>query len=138
MLFLFLTFLFYLFIFLLQHGHSTPQMAARFVKKINGKKLLMTHFSSRYRGDEADFSMRIMWRMEQMARKVSDLWGKNDVIAAWDHMCLPVRTREDELLITEKENAIRESVDNAHLYAEKMERMKKIENMEFFSSMYGI
>ena len=94
-----------------QHGHSTPQMAGRFTKKIRARKLIMTHFSSRYRGDESEHSMKIMWRMEQMARRVTDLWGKNDIIAAWDQMCLPIRTREDEEEIAKKENALRAAVD---------------------------
>ena len=49
-----------------------------------------------------------------MARRIADLWGKNDVIAAWDHMCFPVRTREDEDAIKLKEQAIRDSVDALH------------------------
>ena len=89
-------------------------MAARFLKKVNGKKLIMTHFSSRYRGDDFEFSMKVMWRFEHMARRIADLWGKNDVIAAWDHMCFPVRTREDEDAIKLKEQAIRDSVDALH------------------------
>lgn len=91
-------------------------MAGRFTKKIKAKKLVLTHFSSRYRGDDSEHSMKIMWRMEQMARRVTDLWGKNDVIAAWDQMCLPIRTREDEELIALRENSIRAAVD---LNAEK-------------------
>lgn len=86
-------------------------MAGRFAKKLFAKKLILTHFSARYRGDDQDFSMKIMWKMEHMARKVSDLWGKNDVISAWDHMCLPIRTREDEDVIAMKEQAIRDRVD---------------------------
>ena len=46
-----------------------------------------------------------------MARKASDLWGKNAVISAWDQMCLPIRTREDEDAIALKEQAIRDRVD---------------------------
>lgn len=86
-------------------------MAGRFAKRINAKKLILTHFSPRYRGDEAEYNMKIMWRMEHMSRKVTDLWGKNAVIAAWDQMCLPVRTREDEELITGREDAMRKSAD---------------------------
>ena len=33
-----------------------------------------------------DYSMKTMWRFEHMARKASGLWGRNDVIAAWDQV----------------------------------------------------
>lgn len=75
------------------HGHSTPQMAGRFAKKINAKKLLLTHFSPRYRGDDGENSMQIMWRIEDMARHASGLLGKNEVIAAWDLMKLPINSK---------------------------------------------
>ena len=106
---------------LLQHGHSTPQMAGRFCKKVKAKKLILTHFSPRYRGDESEYNMRIMWRMEHMSRRVTGLWGKNAVIAAWDQMCIPVRTREDEMVISKKENAVRKA---ANTLAEQKEQLE--------------
>lgn len=63
-----------------------------FAKKIRAKKLIMTHFSPRYKGDDSEFSMSIMWRIEDMAREASGLNGRNDVIAAWDLMTLAVRS----------------------------------------------
>lgn len=33
------------------HGHSTPQMAGKFARSINAKKLILNHFSSRYAGN---------------------------------------------------------------------------------------
>ncbi len=73
------------------HGHSTPEMAASFAKKVNAKQLILTHFSPRYRGDDTEGSMKIMWRIEDMARNVySELKGPNDIIAAWDQLTVPV------------------------------------------------
>lgn len=77
----------------LKHGHSTPEMAGRFAAQINAKMLLLTHFSPRYRGDEDLVHMRNMWAIEDMARGAAGgvLEGRNDVVAAWDQLSLPVR-----------------------------------------------
>ena len=76
------------------HGHSTPQMAGRFARKINAKRLALTHFSPRYTGDDSEASMRTMWAIEDMAKDASGLTGDNDVIAAWDLMNIPVPIQE--------------------------------------------
>ncbi|KAI8636507.1 beta-lactamase-like protein [Parasitella parasitica] len=49
------------------HGHSTPQMAAAFALKIKCKKLILTHFSARYRGDESQEALDIMEEIRQLA-----------------------------------------------------------------------
>jgi ribonuclease Z len=72
------------------HGHSTPSMAGRFAKAIRAKRLLLTHFSPRYRGDDQEGSMKIMWQVEDQARVASELYGYNDVVAAWDLMVYPI------------------------------------------------
>mmetsp|Transcript_29737 Transcript_29737/g.42444 ORF Transcript_29737/g.42444 Transcript_29737/m.42444 type:complete len:743 (+) Transcript_29737:3709-5937(+) len=75
------------------HGHSTPQMAGVFARRIRAKRLVLTHFSPRYAGDNGEASMRTMWRIEDLAREASGLQGPNDVVAAWDYMLLQVPTK---------------------------------------------
>jgi ribonuclease Z len=71
------------------HGHSTPIMAGEFAKKINAKKLVLNHFSARYKGDQSLDSITIMTRMERQAIKSSGM-SEDAVACAWDFMLLPV------------------------------------------------
>jgi len=71
------------------HGHSTPQMAGHFAQRVGAKRLVMTHFSPRYKGDLSPESLAIMKRLEDMARKTSKLKA-DQVLAAHDLMLVPV------------------------------------------------
>ena len=71
------------------HGHSTPSIAGNFAKKIGAKRLVLNHFSSRYKGDQSLESVSIMTRIEQEAIAASGL-DNDKVAAAWDFMVLPV------------------------------------------------
>jgi ribonuclease Z len=71
------------------HGHSTPSIAGNFAKQIGAKRLVLNHFSSRYKGDQSLESISIMTRIEQEALKASGL-EEDKVAAAWDFMVLPV------------------------------------------------
>ena len=63
--------------------------AGEFAKKIGAKKLVLNHFSARYKGDQSLDSLTIMTRMEWQATKASGL-AENNVACAWDFMLLPV------------------------------------------------
>ena len=73
----------------LTHGHSTPYIAGEFAKKIRAKKLLLNHFSARYKGDQSIDSLSIMNRIEEQAQKASGL-TETQVAAAWDLMIVPI------------------------------------------------
>lgn len=67
-------------------GHSTPQMAGAFAKRIRAKKLVLNHFSSRYPGDDSEDTRRIM---EAIGNLAAGEYGQ-DVICARDFMSLDV------------------------------------------------
>jgi ribonuclease Z len=71
------------------HGHSTPQMAAQFCQAVQGRILLLNHFSARYKGDASVDSLSIMLRIEKQACQAGHL-NETQVVAAWDMMALPV------------------------------------------------
>lgn len=73
------------------HGHSTPELAGLFAKKVNAKRLLMNHFSARYKGDPSVDSLSIMMRIEKFAMESSGL-DETEVAAAWDLMLFPIRS----------------------------------------------
>ena len=48
-------------------GHSTPQMAGRFAKRIGARNLFLNHFSSRYSGGGDEPSRTVMEAIRQLA-----------------------------------------------------------------------
>jgi len=71
-------------------GHSTPQMAGRFAKRINAKCLILNHFSARYSGDDSPECTVIMHAIAKLA---SSEYGQ-EVICAKDLMSLDVQLSE--------------------------------------------
>jgi ribonuclease Z len=74
------------------HGHSTPIMAGAFARAVQARRLVLNHFSPRYKGDASLDSLSIMMRIEDQAARSSGL-NETQVAAAWDLMVLPVPKR---------------------------------------------
>lgn len=73
-------------------GHSTPQMAGAFAKRIAASRLVLNHFSARYPGDQSVESSRVMQAIGDLAAAE---FGK-DVICARDFMTLNVNPNSKE------------------------------------------
>jgi ribonuclease Z len=74
------------------HGHSTPQMAGEFAKAVRAQRLIMNHFSPRYKGDQAIDSISIMTQIEMQAVEASGL-SEDQVVSSWDFMLLPIPSK---------------------------------------------
>ncbi|ORY28422.1 Metallo-hydrolase/oxidoreductase [Rhizoclosmatium globosum] len=66
-----------------EHGHSTPDLAARFAKRVGARKLVLNHFSSRYKGDSSVESLGVMDEVRMLA--VNE-FGSENVVCARDFM----------------------------------------------------
>jgi ribonuclease Z len=71
-------------------GHSTPQMAGRFAKRIGARNLFLNHFSSRYSGGNDESSRAIMEAIRQLA--VAEL-GSEEVVCARDLMSVEIPSK---------------------------------------------
>ena len=71
-------------------GHSTPQMAGLFAKRINAKRLILNHFSARYPGDDSPECTVIL---QAIAKLASSEYGQ-EVICAKDLMSLDIQLSE--------------------------------------------
>ncbi|GJJ07087.1 hypothetical protein Clacol_001286 [Clathrus columnatus] len=70
-------------------GHSTPQMAGTFARRIRAKRLVLNHFSARYRGDD-DVSDEARYIMEAIGNLAKQAYGSDKVTCARDCMSLEV------------------------------------------------
>ncbi|KAF8351573.1 Metallo-hydrolase oxidoreductase [Amanita rubescens] len=67
-------------------GHSTPQMAGAFARRVNAKRLVLNHFSSRYSGAQTDEAKKIMSSIADLAAREYS----GDVICAEDLMSIDI------------------------------------------------
>jgi ribonuclease Z len=66
------------------HGHSTPDLAGQFAKRINAAQLVLNHFSSRYKGDMSDAGAKAV--MEAIRQRAVVTFGNDNVLTAHDWM----------------------------------------------------
>ncbi|EKM59725.1 uncharacterized protein PHACADRAFT_114860 [Phanerochaete carnosa HHB-10118-sp] len=75
-------------------GHSTPQMAGAFAKRIAARRLVLNHFSARYAGDD-DSNEKAKKVMNALRCLAEEMFGEGkEVICARDLMTLNVEPRE--------------------------------------------
>ncbi|OCH88321.1 Metallo-hydrolase/oxidoreductase [Obba rivulosa] len=72
-------------------GHSTPQLAGAFAKRIRARKLLLNHFSPRYPGDD-DVNEQAKKIMQAIGKLAEDNFG-GPVICARDLMSFDIEPR---------------------------------------------
>ncbi|KAI0722345.1 Metallo-hydrolase/oxidoreductase [Cerioporus squamosus] len=74
-------------------GHSTPQMAGAFARRIRARKLVLNHFSARYAGDDDvnEETARVMGRIRELAEGT---YG-GEVVCARDLMSFDVGPRKE-------------------------------------------
>lgn len=71
-------------------GHSTPRMAGSFARACRVRTLGLTHFSSRYRGDDSEESRAVM---DVIVKQAREAFGRDEVFAATDLMEVEVPFR---------------------------------------------
>ncbi|RGB27460.1 beta-lactamase-like protein [Rhizophagus diaphanus] len=67
----------------IEKGHSTSKMAGKFAAKINAQKLLLNHFSHRYRSDNENI-------MNEIKQAAIESFGNDQVICTYDGMTIQI------------------------------------------------
>ena len=71
------------------------RQAGSVAKELNARLLLLSHFSSKYRGDDSRLSVDRMEKVEEAARNASGLKG-HQVIGAWDQLRVPIPQKDKD------------------------------------------
>lgn len=71
-------------------GHSTPEMAGKFAKRIGTRNLFLNHFSSRYSGGNDEESRTIMDAIKRLAAAE---FGSEEVVCARDLMNVEIPSK---------------------------------------------
>lgn len=75
-------------------GHSTPQMAGAFARRIGARRLVLNHFSARYAGndDTDDDARKVMDAIQRLAQQ--EFGADQEVVCARDLMTVEVEPRK--------------------------------------------
>ncbi|OQR97194.1 hypothetical protein ACHHYP_12619 [Achlya hypogyna] len=88
------------------HGHSTPATAGKFASAIAASRLVLTHFSRRYRDDHSDEMDHVMASMKAQCREHYTI-GPIDCAHDLQHIRVPVRDEGQRDLAAEGHVAAR-------------------------------
>ena len=94
-------------------GHSTPEMAGAFAQACGAKQLVLTHFSSRYKGDESAESVAIM---NQIVKQATETFGGKSVLAAKDLMEIKLISQKGARDMVDPSKALEDSAAAADAY----------------------
>ncbi|TDL21192.1 hypothetical protein BD410DRAFT_829181 [Rickenella mellea] len=80
------------------HGHSTPDMAGAFAKRVQAQSLYLNHFSVKYEWHQSQYQLRKRV-MAEIERQATQAWlGERErpvAVAARDHMVVDVPFRDE-------------------------------------------
>ena len=94
-------------------GHSTPEMAGAFARACRAKQLVLTHFSSRYKGDESVESVAVM---DQIVGQAVETFESNSVFAAQDLMEMKLTSQKGARDLVDPSKALESAAAAADTY----------------------
>ena len=94
-------------------GHSTPEMAGAFARACGARQLVLTHVSSRYKGDDSVESVAVM---NQIVGQAMETLESNSVLAAQDLMEIKLTSQKGVRDLVDPSKALASAAAAADLY----------------------